>query len=97
MRGKVKYVTRSIWYEEQTSDHWSSETHPVRCTNTYAVLYNGDEVSIKEDEIRRCYDCQRITDNIVSRLSEDLYNEWINYEEDMDGDYWLEDNLADII
>ena len=46
MRGKVKYVTRSIRYEENQSDHWRSDVHAVRYTNTYAVLYNGDEVDI---------------------------------------------------
>ena len=61
MRGKVKYVTRSIWYEENQSDHWRSDVHPVRYTNTYAVLYNGDEVDIDEDDIRDYYDRSRIT------------------------------------
>ena len=64
MRSKVKYVTRSIWYEENQSDHYRSDVHAVRYTTTYAVLYNGDEVDIDEDDIRDYYDRSRI--HIVS-------------------------------
>lgn len=97
MRGKVKYVTRSVWYEECQDDHWKSDTHAVRCTNTYAVCYNGDEVDIDEDDIRDYYDCTYITKGLVSELSDDLHNEWIEYSEDWDGDYCLDGNLCDYI
>jgi len=97
MRGKVKYVTRSVWYEECSDDHWSSEYHSVRCTNTYAVLYNGDEVDIDEDEIRDYYDCQYITWNIINELSNDMHNVWIEYSEDDDGNYSLDDDLEDLV
>lgn len=97
MRGKVKYVTRSICYEENQSDHWSSDVHAVRYTNTYAVLYNGDEVDIDEDDIRDYYDRSRITRDLVSELSDDLHNEWIEYYEDEDGDYCLDGELSDYI
>ena len=97
MRGKVKYVTRSIWYEENQSDHWSSDVHAVRYTNTYAVLYNGDEVDIDEDDIRDYYDRSRITRDLVSELSDDLHNEWIEYYEDEDGGYCLDGELSDYI
>lgn len=97
MRGKVKYVTRSVWYVEQTSDHWRSDVHPVRYTNTYAVLYNGDEVDIDEDDIRDYYDCTYITRNLISELSDDLHNEWIEYSQDYDGDYSLDGALSDYI
>lgn len=70
---------------------------PVRYTNTYAVLYNGDEVDIDEDDIRDYYDCSRITRELVSELSDDLHNEWIEYYEDEDGDYCLEGELSDYI
>lgn len=33
MRGKVKYVTRDVWYEENPSYHWSLDVHAVRSTN----------------------------------------------------------------
>lgn len=36
MRGKVKYVTRSIWYEENPQYHWSSDVHAVRYTDSIA-------------------------------------------------------------
>lgn len=97
MRGKVKYVTRSTWYVENQSDHWRSDVHPVRYTNTYAVLYNGDEVDIDEDDIRDCYDRSRITRELVSELSDDLHNVWIEYYEDEDGDYCLDGELSDYI
>ena len=97
IRGKVKYVTRSIWYEENKSDHWRSDVHAVRYTNTYAVLYNGDEVDIDEDDIRDYYDRSRITRDLVSELSDDLHNEWIGYYEDEDGDYCLDGELSDYI
>lgn len=97
MKGKVKYVTRSVWYEENQSDHWSSHEHATRCTNTYAVLYNGDEVDIDEDDIRDYYDCSHITSNIIRQLSDDLHNEWIEYSEDWDGDYSLDGDLSDYI
>ena len=97
MRGNVKYVTRSIWYEENQSDHWRSDIHAVRYTNTYAVLYNGDEVDIDEDDIRDYYDRSRITRDLVSELSNDLHNEWIEYYEDEDGDYCLDGELSDYI
>ena len=97
MRGKVKYVTRSIWYKENQSDHWRSDEHAVRYTNTYAVLYNGDEVCIDEDDIRDYYDRSRITRELVSELSDDLHNVWIEYYEDEDGDYCLDGELSDYI
>lgn len=97
MKGKVKYVTRDVWYEESQSDHWRSDVHPVRNTNTYAVLYNGDEVDIDEDDIRDYYGCSRITRELVSELSDDLHNEWIEYYEDEDGDYSLDGELSDYI
>ena len=97
MRGKVKYVTRSISYEENQSDHWRSDVHAVRHTNTYAVLYNGDEVNIDEDDIRDYYDRSRITRELVSELINDLHNVWIEYYEDEDGDYCLDGELSDYI
>lgn len=93
MRGKVKYVRRDVWFEEAIEDHWSSDVHPIRHTRTYAVLYNGDEVDIDEDEIRDYYDCQRLTGNIIEELNDDLHNEWIEYDDDGD----LVDDLENII
>ena len=97
MKGKVKYVTRSVWYEEPQSDHWSSNEHATRCTNTYAVLTNGDEVDIDEDDIRDYYDCSRITKNIIYQLSRSLRGELIEYSQDWDGDYSLDGELSDYI
>lgn len=97
MRGKVKYVTRSVWYNGNQKYHWSSDVHAVRYTNTCAVLYNGDEVDIDEDEIRSYYDRSRITRELINELSNDLHNVWIEYSEDEDGDYSLDDDLEDLI
>ena len=97
MRGKVKYVTRSIWFEECQSDHWCSDVHPVRYTNTYAVLYNGDEVDIDEDDIRDFYGCRNLIADRISELSDDLHNVWIEYSEDWDGNYCLDGELSDYI
>ena len=97
MRGKVKYVTREVWYVENSENHWSSELHARRCTNTYAVLYNDDNVDIDEDDIRDYYDCHNLTGNIIQQLNDDLHNEWIEYYEDEDGDYCLDGSLSDYI
>ncbi len=86
MRGKVKYVTRSVLWVDHT-----------RYTNTYAVLYNEDEVLIDEDEIRSCYDCCYITKDVIEELNNDLHNEWIEYSEDCEGDYCLDGDLGDYI
>ena len=86
MKGKVRYVKRAVWWE-----------YNERCTNTFAVLYNGDNVCIDEDEIRECYDCSHITRSLIQELSDDLRNEWIEYSEDWYGDYWLDDNLEEIV
>ena len=97
MRGKVKYVRRNIWYEENSSDHWTSHNHAVRCTCTYAVTYSGDEIEIDENDIRDFYDISNITRDIIEQLNNDLHNVWVNYYEDEDGDYYLDDDLEDII
>lgn len=97
MRGKVKYVTRNVWTVEVTENHWDSDLHPVRYTETYAVLYNGDEVDIDEDDIRDYYDRSRITNGLINELSNDLHNVWIDYYEDEDGDYCLDGCLSDYI
>lgn len=97
MEGIVKYVTRNVWYEECTSDHWRSDVHPRRYTCTYAVLYNGDEVEIDEDDIRDFYDCYNLTANVIQGLNDDLRNECIEYYEDDDGDYYLDGCLEDYI
>lgn len=97
MRGKVKYVTRSVWYKENQAFHWSSDIHAMRYTNTYAVLYNGDQVDLDEDDIREFYDRTRITYDLVQELSNDLHNEWIEYNEDEEGDYCLDGCLSNYI
>jgi hypothetical protein len=97
MRGKVKYVQRSVWYVENSGDHWSSNSHPRRETNTYAVLYDGTNVNIDEDDIRDYYDRQNITNGLIKELSDDLHNVWIEFSEGWDGDYWMEGELEDFL
>lgn len=97
MRGKVKYCYRDVWYKENQADHWSSDNHPVRVTDVYAVLYDGTEVEIDEDDVRDYYDRERITEGLISQLSNDLHNEWIEYYEDEDGDLWLDGDLEDYL
>lgn len=96
MEGKVKYVRRSVWYQENTQDHWKSNVHPVRCTCTFAVLYNGDKVDIDEDDIRDYYNRKKINDELIEELSNELHNVWINYFEEY-GDYCLDGVLSDYI
>ena len=95
MRGKVKYVDRAIWYVGNPYRPSQQE----RQTNTYAVLYNGDEVDIDEDEIRDYYDCSRITQSLLGQLSDDMHNVWIEYSEydDPDDGYYLDGELSDYI
>lgn len=97
MKGTVKYVKRSVWYSECQSDHWRSDVHPVRHTCTYAILYNGNEVYLDEDDIRSYYDRSRITRDLVYDLSNDLHNVNIEYYEDDEGDYCLDGTLGDYI
>lgn len=95
MRGKVKYVDRSIWYVGNPY----RRSEQKRCTNTYAVLYNGDEVDIDEDDVRDYYDCSHITRSIIDQLSNEMHNEWIEYSEydDPDDGYYLDGDLSDYI
>lgn len=97
MRGKVKYVTRYVWLNEMTEDHWKHDVHAVRETHTCAILYNGDKVEISENDIRNYYDRTKITDNLIDELSSDLHNVWIEYGGDDDQDYWLDGILSDYI
>ena len=97
MRGKVKYVKREEWFKENSSDHWSSDVHAVRYTNTYAVLFNGDKVCIDEEDIRYYYGYSRITKSLISRLNDDLKYKRIEYDQDWDGDYSLDGSLSDYI
>ena len=97
MRGKVKYVTRSVWFVEAQDSVPSHDTHAIRHTCTYAVLYNGDNVEIDEDDIRDYYGCRNLTTNRIAELSEDLHNVYIEYSEDWDGDYCLDGELSDYI
>lgn len=52
MEGKVKFVRRDVWLIENQEYSNDSDIHARRCTATYAVLYNQDEVEIDEDDIR---------------------------------------------
>jgi hypothetical protein len=61
---------------------------------TQCYIY-GDEVDIDEDDIRDYYDRSRITRDLVSELSDDFHNEWIEYYEDEDGDYCPDGELSD--
>ena len=61
------------------------------------LVVNLDKMNIDEDDIRDYYDRSRITHNLVSELSDDLHNEWIEYYEDEDGDYCLDGELSDYI
>lgn len=92
MRGKVKYVTRSVINVVNPSGHWK----PVRVTNTYAVLYNEDKVCIDEDDIREYYGRSRITRYLIEKLNDDFHNKWIEYSCD-DDEYWLDGDLSDYI
>ena len=97
MRGKVKYVSRNVWYVGNQEYPHSHDFHDVRCTCTFSVLYNGDEVEIDEDDVRDFYDCSRLTANVIGELNDDLHNVYIEYNEDEDGDYCLDGCLEDYI
>ena len=89
MEGKVKFVRRDVWFIENQEYR--------RCTATYAVLYNHDEVEIDEDDIRDYYETRYLTSGVISALSESLHNVYIDYYEDEDGDYCLDGCLEDYI
>lgn len=94
MRGKVKYVERNVWYR---GNPWA-RSEQERCTNTCAVLYNGDSVDIDEDDIRDYYDCSNITQSRIGELNDALHNVWIEYDEyDDDEGYYLCGSLSDYI
>ena len=97
MRGKVKYVKRSVWFVEAQESIPNHDTHAISHTCTYAVLYNGDNVDIDEDDIRDYYGCRNLTANRIAELSENLHNVYIEYSEDWDGDYYLYGELCDYL
>ena len=97
MEGKVKNVKRVCWEKERKSEHWSSDVHSLRCTVTFAVLYNGDRVGIDEDDLRTHYGRVRITDNLILELNDALHNKKIKYSKDKCGDCRLEGNISDYL
>ena len=97
MRGKVKYVKRKEWFSEVEDSIHNHDTHAIRHTCTYAVLYSDDRVYLSEDDIRDFYGWKNLTANRISELSSDLHNVWIEYSEDWDGDYCLDGELRDYI
>lgn len=66
-----------------------SDAYSVRYTNTYVVLYNGDEVYINKNDIHNYYSCNMITYEQMNELSNILHNVYI--------DYCLNGNLSDYI
>lgn len=97
MTQKIKTVTRKTWYKESKSDHYRSDVHPVRYTNTYAMLYNGDGVFIDEDDIREHYHRTNITEKLINELNNSLHNKRIETYSSADGSYWLKGKLSDYI
>ena len=74
-----------------------SDVHPVRYANTYAMLYNGDEVFIDEDDIREHYHRTNITEKLINELNNSLHNKRIETYSSADGSYWLKGKLSDYI
>lgn len=97
MRGKVKFVKRNIWLKENKLFHWSSEVRPLRSTVTYAVLYNDERVGICEDEIRACYQRDRITIELIGSLDKALHNKWVEFDKDKHEDYKLKGKWSDYL
>lgn len=94
MRGKVKFVRRTS-IDRIGSSGWHRLGFGSRLTVTCAHLYNGDQVRIDEKDIRDYYDYDRITKNLIERLSNDFHNVWIDYYED-DG-YCLDGCIGDYL
>lgn len=97
MRGKVKFVKRNTSYIGNQSDQYRSDVHDVRFTTTNAILYDGNEVVIDEDDIREYYNRKRINDSLVKIISDSLHNVWIDYYEDSDGVFWLQGSINDYL
>lgn len=97
MKGKVKYVTRSVWYIGNAADQYRSDVHDIRYTTTNAILYDGREVVIDEDDIKEYYERSRITDKLVNTISESLHNIWIKFTTDNDGVHHLYGKLEDYL
>lgn len=97
MRGKVKFVIRNVSYVGRQADQYSSDVHDVRFTTTNAILYDGTEVVIDEDDIKEYYDRKRINDNLVKMISDSLHNVWIDYYKDSDGVFWLRGSIGDYL
>ena len=93
---KIKSVERTDTRREMRQDHWSSDVHPVRETNTYANAYDGTKVCIDENDIRATFGWKRITDNRLDKLEGMLHNKRVDCR-NVDGDYWLNGNLADYV
>lgn len=95
MAGKIKSIKRYVWYTESSETHWSSDVHPLRHTATKAILYDGEEVFIDEEDIRNSYGCKRITDKTINTLDKDLHNVHVNYSKGDYGKNWLNGNIKD--
>lgn len=97
MRGKVKYVTRNISYIGNMVYQHRSDVHDVRYTTTNAILYNGEEVVLDEDDIKSYYNRTRITDKLVNTISDSLHNVWVDYVTDKDGVNFLDGSIENYI
>jgi len=94
---KIKSVERKVFYMEGNEDHYKSDVHPVRKTNTYAIADDGTWICINEEEIRSTFGWNRITDNRLNELEEMLQNKIVDCSVNEEGDYWLNGNLADYV
>lgn len=104
-RGKIRNVRWEQYESECTSDHWSSDRHPVYESYILADLYDSPHNRITEDmyvditqDVLDYYGRKRITWNLVNEVRDSLHNVWIYYfyDEDDDEDY-LDGELGDYI
>ncbi len=92
MKSIVKEVFRSVWYSENSGDHWSSDAHPLRKTITYAKMEDGTCVDLPESQILSYFEKQRFTDKLLGILDKTLKGKSLSYKSTssgnvLDGDF----------
>lgn len=96
LKGVVKSVIRQEWFTENAKEHWSSDSHPVRNTNTFAKLENGTCVDLPEKQILEIFGRTRFSDKLIELLSRSLKGKTIDYEKNSEGNI-LKGNLSDYL
>ena len=98
MKGKVINVQRPEPLERTGAGPYLKGQHGINQPRTpYATLEDGKNVEIPEDMIRNLYNRERITENLIIQLKNDLVGKEIEYSNDEDGNGLIDGSLEQYI